>query len=47
MFVPQNIIPFSMFRWFFQNSNDLVEVPTEKVNEIMEDAHIVKDFYNR
>lgn len=36
-----------MFSWLFGGSNDKVEAPTERVDEVMEEVHIVKDFYNR
>ena len=38
---------FRMFRWLFGSSEETVEAPSERVDEIMEEAHIVKDFYNR
>lgn len=46
-FVSSHVLLISMFSWLFGGSNDKVEVPTEKVQEVMEEAHIVKDFYNR
>ena len=36
-----------MFSWLFGGSRDKLEEPTEKVDKVMEDAYIVKDFYNR
>ena len=36
-----------MFRWLFGDSRDTIETPTERVDSVMEEAHIVKDFYNR
>lgn len=36
-----------MFSWLLGGSNDKIEAPTERVDEVMEEVHIVKDFYNR
>lgn len=36
-----------MFSWLFGGSNDKIEAPTERVDEVMEEVYIVKDFYNR
>ena len=36
-----------MFSWIFGSSDETIEAPSEKVDQIMEEAHIVKDFYNR
>lgn len=37
----------SMFEWLFGSSSNQVDPYTEKVEDVMQEARVVKDFYNR
>ena len=36
-----------MLEWLFGSSNDRIDPYSEKVEEVMQEVRVVKDFYNR